>query len=198
MKSTIPSHQFKSDYLHLHILETDRLILRPLKREDSQEAFKNWSSDPNVAKYTTWEAHKSEKETKEFIDGVISNYNANLMDSWGIILKASNRLIGTGGYTPGSKKGNICTIGYALSKKYWNRGIMTEAVRKMVEYGFSHLQPSRIQSYTNIEHIASQRVLEKIGFKFEGVLRNYCFHHGIPIDVKMFSILASEVINNEL
>jgi [ribosomal protein S5]-alanine N-acetyltransferase len=186
-------NKIENNYSHLPVLETERLILRPLQEKDIQEVYDNWASDPKVAKYTSWKAHQSINETAQFVNQVVSNYEDGLMDTWGIVSKSDSRLIGSGGYTPDSKKGGVCNIGYALSRPYWNQGLMTEAVKKMVEFGFSTLMPSRLQSYVYVEHEASQKVLKKVGFQFEGILRNYCLHHGKPTDVNMFSVQPSDL-----
>ena len=89
-------------------------------------------------------------------------------------------------------------IGYALARKYWGQGLMTEAVRAMLDYGFNLLRLNRIEARCDVENIASWRVMEKAGMKFEGVLRQNIFLHGRPRDARMYGILREEWSTTEL
>ncbi|SEK25191.1 GNAT family N-acetyltransferase [Paenibacillus sp. OK003] len=68
----------------------------------------------------------------------------------------------------------IPLIGYKLTPEYWHQGIMTEVVEKVIEYGFNNLGLNRIEAFVEPENVGSRKVLEKIGFREEGILKgNY-------------------------
>ena len=83
-------------------------------------------------------------------------------------------------------------IGYALARKYWGQGLMTEAVRAMLDYGFNTLHLNRIEARCDVENAGSWRVMEKVGMKFEGVLRQNIMLHGRARDARMYAILRED------
>ena len=147
-------------------LETERLILRKFKIEDANEAFNNWTSDADVAKYVTWSAHKSVEDTKAWLSEVEKVYKDNQNYEWGIVLKETNELIG---YISAYKKEefeNRYEIGYCISKKYWRKGITTESAKCVMEYlinqeGIKHF----ICRHAKLNG-ASGSVMQKAGFRY--------------------------------
>lgn len=83
-------------------------------------------------------------------------------------------------------------LGYVISHNYWNQGIITEATRKIVHYGFTELGLNRIEARCNYNNLSSYRVMEKLGMQFEGVLRKQLKIKGQFIDQRMYSILKSD------
>jgi ribosomal-protein-alanine N-acetyltransferase len=79
-------------------------------------------------------------------------------------------------------------MGYVLAQPYWGNGLMTEAVRAAIAFGFHVMYLQRIQAYCAVENIGSARVLEKAGMELEGILHNYVLVKQRPQDVKMYAI----------
>lgn len=79
-------------------------------------------------------------------------------------------------------------LGYWLAEPYWGQGIITEAIKEMVDYGFAHLEITRIYARPFSTNLASQRVLEKAGFKKEATLKNAFFKNGEYLDELIYSI----------
>jgi ribosomal-protein-alanine N-acetyltransferase len=126
-----------------------------------------------------------EENAKWFIE--FAEKNKKL--SWAIRGKNS-QLIGSIGFHGESKKGNHCDeIGYWLAKPYWGRGIVTEAVKKLCEYGFDKLNLVRIEAPIFAFNIASCRVVEKCGFIKEGIMRKAYFKNGEFIDGVMYALV---------
>ena len=84
-------------------------------------------------------------------------------------------------------------LGYYIAEKYWGRGIMTEAVKQMCRYIFDNSDILRIYAEPFAFNAASCRVLEKAGFKYEGTLRQNAVKNGKVLDMKMYSLLKSEI-----
>ncbi|MBW4494589.1 MAG: GNAT family N-acetyltransferase [Oscillatoria princeps RMCB-10] len=175
----------------LPALETDRLLLRKMTMEDAADMFE-YASNPDVAKFTTWRAHKSVEDSELFLRAVMDEYRKHEPSSWGIEEKFERKLIGTCGFANWSPSDFRGEIGYALSRKYWGKGYMTEAVRAAIDFGFRTLQLNRIEARCEIKNIASARVMEKAGMRFEGILRQHAFYKGAFRDLKMYSILRKE------
>ena len=146
-----------------HIIVTERLILRKLKKEDAESVFSNWASDPEVCKYLTWNPHKSIEDTNRIMDIWLKEYENPNTFRFGIVLKENDELIGAidvVGFIDGNPE-----IGYCLSRKYWNKGYMSEACKAFTNYLFSNGYESIIIE-ADENNIASNKVIEKTGFKF--------------------------------
>lgn len=176
-------------------IETNRLILRKMRMEDAEDIFE-YASDPEVSQYTTWLPHQSIADSRHFLSFIKKRYkNAEAID-WGIVHKADKKLIGTCGFSEWVRQHNRAEIGYVISKKYWGRGYMSEAVHALLEFGFRKLKLNRIEALCQVKNIASARVMEKVGMKFEGILRQKMFVKGEYWDLKIYSILEQEFIAN--
>lgn len=173
------------------VLETERLQLRRLTLQDAHDVF-SYASDPEVTKYLMWPPHESIDDSLTFIASAIDLYKKRQPGPWGIVLKETRMIIGTCDYIhwwPGHKRAEI---GYALSQQYWGRGLMTEAVREMIAYGFREKGLNRIQAMCEIPNIGSARVMEKVGMTDEGVLRQYMIQRGKFRDMKIYAILKKD------
>jgi ribosomal-protein-alanine N-acetyltransferase len=151
-----------------------------------------YASDPNVSKYLLWETHKSVEDSLNFIRATIKLYENSLPGSWGIVYKENNRLIGTGGYHWWQREHRKAEIGYTISPRYWNKGIMTEALGEIIKFGFEQMKLHRTEARVYIENAASERVMIKCGMVYEGIIRESLFVKGKFRDFKMFSILEDE------
>ena len=151
-------------------LETDRLILRPFELDDAESMFNNWASDEEVTKYLTWITHKSIEETKEILAFWVNQYEKEERINFAIVYKENNELIGgidVVGYLEG-----VPVIGYNLSRKYWNKGIMTEACKRVIELLFS-LNHEKIIIEAMVENIGSNRVIQKCGGVYQSTYDDY-------------------------
>ena len=149
--------------LLLDELSTERLVLRKLVIDDVNSIFNNWANDPEVTKYMTWKAHKSIEETKQILDIWLKEYKNPKTIRYGIVLKENNELIGAIDVV--DYIDNNPEIGYCLSRKYWNKGYMTEACKAVVEYLFA-IGYKTILIEADERNIGSNRVIEKVGFKY--------------------------------
>ena len=172
-------------------LETERLILRKIQEDDAEDVF-GYAKNPEVAKYTTWEAHKSLKDTKIYINWVIGRYKNDETGDWVIQLKETGKIIGSLGFAQLDLHNSCGSIGYALGKEYWGRGIATEAVKRLIQFGFEEMELNRIDAVHIPENEASGKVMQKSGMKYEGLIRQKLFAKGIFWDVKQYSITKDE------
>ncbi|MGE7672343.1 GNAT family N-acetyltransferase [Lysinibacillus sp. NPDC094403] len=167
------------------VLKTARLTLRPISLNDLEAMF-NYASSENVARYVTWEPHKSLDDTKEFVELILNGYSQGKHLFWGI--EYEQKLIGTIDFVSINETHKFAEIGYVLSEAYWNKGITTEAAKKLIDFGFNELGLVRIQARCFEENIGSQKVMEKSGMLYEGILRKSMFVKGIHQNVKMYAI----------
>lgn len=148
-------------YKRTPILETERLILRPLKAKDAQEMFK-WLSDERVTKYMTYSTYNNVDRVKYLINEIIPNSKDS---HWGFVLKETNQLIGSGSIYF-SEKHDAWNFGYNLNYDYWGNGYATEAAKRMIKFAYDELGARDFCATHAADNPASGRVIEKCGLKF--------------------------------
>ncbi len=150
-------------------LETDRLILRNIVDSDAEDIF-DYSHNEDVGPNAGWKPHENIEETKQIINDVFKDE----ISVFGIILKDTKKLIGTIGLIADPKRENprARMLGYALSKDYWGLGIMTEAAKSVINYGFKSPCTDIITCCCYSYNKRSRRVIEKCGFVHEGTLHD--------------------------
>lgn len=177
-------------------ISTKRLILRKISLNDAQTLFKYWS-DPQVTQYLNLNTFKNIEQSLKMIGLLNSLYTKGKGIRWAIALKKNNIVIGTCGYNSWIKKSSRGEIGYELGREYWGNGYATEAVQKIIEYGFKTMNLNRIEAFTVPEAVSSVHLLEKLGFKKEGVLREYGYLNGKFLDENVYSLLKRDWIKKK-
>lgn len=148
------------------VLETERLVIRPWKQSDLKDFFE-YASVEGVGEMAGWNHHKSIQESREILDMFINEHKTFALE-----LKNSGKVIGSLGiekinptYDP-YKNMYGKEIGYVLSKDYWGRGLMTEAVKRVIDFCFDDLNLNYLWISHWIKNDKSRRVIEKCGFEF--------------------------------
>ena len=180
-------------YGYMPELDTPRLRLRKLTMRDAQDIF-DYSRDPQVAKHVLWDAHRSVGESRAYLRYMLRKYRMGEPASWGIELKSTGRIIGTIGYMWIQSDNAAAEVGYSLSRAYWGQGIMTEALRAVIDYAFSSLRLNRIEAIHEVDNPASGAVMRKCGMQYEGRLRQKLFNKGRFVDVDLYAILRSDFL----
>lgn len=178
----------------LPTFETDRLKLRLFEEKDVDDIYE-YCSDDEVTKYLPFSTYKSKQNAIDRIQFCLEGYN-KLENPilWAIEYKEENKLIGGIDFIKWDYDSSCAEIGYILNRKYWNRGIMTEALKEVIKFGFEKMELNRIQIKCDERNIASSKVMEKNGLKYEGTLRQKEYIKGEYINLKMYSILKEEYI----
>lgn len=147
---------------------TDRLILRKFNISDTRDMFKNWASDSEVTKFLQWEPHISEEYTKSIIETWIKDYKTEMSYHWAVELKETKEVIGEIYIFNIKQKRRCCEIGICISKRFWNKGISTEALASTINFIFKETEIWRIIAMHDVENIASKKVILKSKMKYEG------------------------------
>jgi len=182
---------FESVFFTLPTLETRRLILRPLRMGDAKDLFA-YASDPQVSRHVLWDTHQSIRDSRMFLRFAIRQYRRGLPGSFAITLKDSGRMIGTVGFMWINPDWASAEVGYSLSRDYWNQGIMTEALREVVAFGFDRLKLNRIEAQHETDNPASGRVMAHVGMQYEGTLRQRLKNKGRYVDVALYAMLRTD------
>ena len=175
------------------VLETDRLILRKLKVSDYEDMYE-YSKRDEVTKYLLWRSHPDLYYTKDYLSYVQSRYRAMEFFDWALILKDSGKMIGTCGYANLDFENNLAEIGYVINPDFQRRGYATEAVQRVIDYGFTELNLHRIEARYIVGNEVSRRVMEKCGMRFEGIHRSSLFVKGEYVSVGYCALTADDHI----
>ncbi|WP_342434154.1 GNAT family protein [Neobacillus sp. FSL H8-0543] len=173
------------------VLETERLFLRKISLKDVDDMF-SYCSKEEVAKYVTWNAHRTISDTMEFVEFTLEQYANKKVAPWGIEYKENGKLIGSIDFVSWQLNHKTAEIGYVLSQDYWGNGIITEAVKEVIRFGFEKMGVVRIQARCFEENAGSERVMEKAGMSFEGTLRKAMLAKGKHQNLKVYSIVKEE------
>ena len=173
------------------ILETERLRLRELDMTDVAVLYPYWT-DPAVTEYFTLEPFKSIEEGAGMVALLAGLHAANQGIRWAITRKTDQTVLGTCGFHNVKPEHHRAEMGYELGKAYWRQGYMTEALTAIMDYGFKMLDYNRIEAFVNLGNIRSTGCLEKVGFKLDGLLRQYEYARGQFVDQYCYSALRSE------
>jgi len=173
-------------------LETERLILRDFLADDWLRVLE-YQSDPLYLRYYEW-TERTPESVQEFIGWFLDNQKQEprIKFQLAVTLKSNNLLIGNCGVRMDKAGAVQADIGYELDPKHWNHGYATEAASAMVDFGFSHFGVHRIWSWCIAGNVGSAHVLEKLGMRLEGHLRENEFYKGRWWDTLIYAILADE------
>ena len=182
---------YQGIFSRLPVLETQRLILRPLRMRDAQDLYA-YARDPQVSRHVLWDAHKSVWQSRQYLRDAIRQYRKGLPGSFAIALRDSGRMIGTIGFMWVNTDHASAEVGYSLARDCWNQGYATEALRAVLRFGFNTLRLNRIEAQHELDNPASGRVMEKCGMRCEGTLRQRVFNKGRFSDVRLYAILRGD------
>jgi ribosomal-protein-alanine N-acetyltransferase len=159
------------DFSTFPTLTTPSLVLRQTVPGDAADLF-SYSSDPEVMKYDSPSVPMREMaEAVAAIENSRQRFVSKESINWSIVFKDENRVIGSLGFYFLDRVYYKVDLGYTVARPYWRRGIATEAGRALLQFGFETLHLHRINVDTRIDNIASVRLMEKLGFRYEGVRR---------------------------
>lgn len=178
-------------FARLPRLETPRLLLRPLVMHDAQDIY-DYSRDPEVARYVLWSAHRSVSESRAYLRYILRQYRDGMPSSWGIVLKATGRVVGTIGYMTYSEENSTVEVGYSLARPLWNQGLMTEALYAVLGFSFEQMRIHRVEAQHDAANPASGRVMLKCGMRHEGRLRERVYNKGRFVDVDLYAMVRDD------
>ena len=174
-------------------LKSRRLSLERVNMDGLLD-FHNYSVNKNLYKYLEYPPFSSMAESKKYLHKLIDRTESESNHYWFIKLK-SNKVIGTIGLIDIDYRKGMAEVGYGISPEFWGQGYFKEALAAVLDYCFGTLGFHRVWAKTHIENKPSIAGLEKIGFKQEGVLRDfYLDFNGSYYDAVILSILDSEYI----
>lgn len=174
------------------LLRTDRLVLREFAADD-WEALHAVESHPDVARYQSFAA-RTEEESRAYVLGAMADAAEEPRRTWelAVVRAGDGRPIGRCGFGLTDDDGAQAMLWYTLHPAEWGHGYATEAARALVDFGFRELGLHRVWADCDPANTASWRVLEKLGMRREGHLRENARIKGEWVDSLIYAILARE------
>lgn len=181
------------EHLGTKTIETKRLILRRFEINDAKAMFHNWANDDEVTRFLTWPSHKSIEVSQAVLGEWINNYAADDFYQWAIVLK-SNGDEPIGGISVVLHRDDIkmVHIGYCIGRKWWCNGIVSEALMALIEFFFKEVGINRVEARFDPINVASGKVMQKCGMKYEGTVRQGDLNNTGICDYSMYGIVASD------
>jgi RimJ/RimL family protein N-acetyltransferase len=173
-------------------LETNRLLLRPFEARDAQ-AFSDYRSDPEVARYQGWNAPFSLEKAKPFVIEM-KHITPGTLGDWyqvAVELKSYGYLIGDIGFKV-LQDGRQGEIGFTLAREYQGKGYALEAVERIFQYLFEQFDLHRVQANCDPRNLASVRLLERLGMRREGHTIESARYKGEWADEYWYAVLQRE------
>jgi len=170
------------------VIETERLLLRRITNEDVNEVFE-LRSNPETMKYIPRPLVKTTEDALEHIAMIEDKIVTNIGINWGITLKKNRKLLGIIGYYRMQPENYRAEIGYMLLPEFHGKGIIPEAVNRLITYGFEELKLHSIEAVIDPENFASEKVLQKCGFVKEAHFKESEFYQGRFLDKVIYSLL---------
>ena len=174
-------------------LESTRLLLRPFAVADAQAMYDNWASDPEVTRFLTWPPHKSVEDTKAILTDWAKSYGQDNYYQWAIVLKENgDKPIGSISVVSMKEELDLVHVGYCLGRPWWRQGIMTEALRTLIDFFFAEVGANRIECMHDPGNPHSGMVMQNCGMRYEGTLRSSARNNQGVCDACWYGLLRSE------
>lgn len=148
------------------LIHSARIILRPFVLDDALLMYKNWAKDPDVTRYMTWFPHKDITETKSVISQWADQYAKANFYQWAIVLKETNKPIGSIGIVELDEDSQSGEIGYCIGKQYWHQGYTSEALRTVLDFLINFVKFRTLTARHDIRNPNSGGVMRKCGMKY--------------------------------
>ena len=171
------------------MLQTERLILRRFVESDAEAMFQNWASSAENLTYVTWDPHPDFEVTRNSIRKWVASYANPNYYKWAICLKENpKQVIGDISIVEMDENDSCCEIGYILGKNYWGRGMMTEALKAVLDFCFTQADFQKVRARYASLNPASGRVMEKAGMSYLKTVANGVGRKGYLADLIYYQI----------
>jgi len=179
------------DFTHFPVLETERLTLRKIQPDDVNALLKMFGN-PEVVQFIEMQPIKTIEQANEWLKWMGGAFAAKDGLRWGVTLK-DGAFIGSAGLHRWNHEAHYAEIGCDISYPFWGNGYGQETLNRVIEFGLDNMNLNRIEASVIKGNNRSVHVMEKLGFKQEGTLRQRLLKGGKYYDIYIFSLLRCDV-----
>ena len=183
----------KLNFTPFPILETERIILRKISLKDAPALF-TIRANPEVMKYIAKPVAKEISEVKSLINKILYGIKSNNSIAWGIVLRNQENIIGTVSFHNIEKPHFRAEIGYHIHPDFWNKGILSEILPSVIDYGFNKMKLHSIEAQIDPENVNSKKLLLKNNFIKEAYYKGNYFFNEQFLDTEVYSLLKPNQI----
>ena len=180
------------NHLGTQRIETSRLVLRRFTLADADAMYKNWAGDPEVTKYLTWQTYSGVETANEILSIWTKEYEKENFYQWAIELKELGQPIGSISVVEQKEKAKVAHIGYCIGRNWWNRGIMSEALKAVMDFLFDEVGFNRLESRHDPNNPNSGKVMARCGMKLECTMRQSDWNNQGICDASWYALLKEE------
>ena len=165
--------------------------MRPFSLGDAADVFE-YAGDPQVTRFLALETQRSVDDVRRLLATMIAACNTGQVLMVAVELKKKGKVVGGCAMRNWDRESSRLEFAYALAHRYWGQGIIPEALNALIELAFTRMGLNRIEVHTSPDNAASCRMVEKIGFQREGVIRRHEFYKDEYHDLVMYALLRDE------
>ena len=171
-------------------LYTNRLLLRQITTDDTEQVFKGLSH-PDVTRYYGV-SYQTLTATQAQINWYYALFAQQTGIWWGLCHPANLELMGACGFSNLSRRHSKAELGFWLLPEYWNQGLMYEAIEACIDFILNEIRLHRLEAYVETPNLASAALLKKLQFQQEGTFRDYEYKNGQYINLAIFARLCTD------
>jgi [ribosomal protein S5]-alanine N-acetyltransferase len=172
-------------------MDTDRLRLIKLSQEHGEDMYAYASCEETV-RYMSWPSHGSPEQTARFIDLAQELYEGEMHYDWAIWHRKDKKMIGTIGLHGLDRDNNGAEMGFIIAKSYWGMGLVHESAQRLLRFCFEEMDFSLMKAYCDPDNHGSERVLEKLGMTYGGLVPYQLMKQPDPVEYKYYFIKKDE------
>jgi [ribosomal protein S5]-alanine N-acetyltransferase len=172
-------------------LETERFSLREIVPADAEDLYRIFS-DEETMRYWSCRPYTTIDQARRLIDGISKLVRDGAGIHWGITLRGDNRLIGKCGYNEWRKAHRRGDISYIVAREQWGKGVVSEAMCAVLDFGFDQMNLHSVEAGVTPGNDGSTRMLQKLGFRLEGHLRESYLAEDVFVDSLIYSLLRRD------
>jgi [ribosomal protein S5]-alanine N-acetyltransferase len=174
-------------------LETNRLVLRKFEVSDAEPMYRNWANDSEVTKFLTWLPHDDVHVSEDVLRDWISQYGNNTFYQWAIVLKENGlEPIGSISIVKMDERIGMVHVGCCIGKKWWHKGITSEALAKLIGFFFEEAQVNRVESRHDPRNPNSGKVMGNCGMQYEGTVKQGDWNNQGICDYSIYGLVAED------
>lgn len=174
------------------VLRGDRVVLRHPVAEDAPQVLEIFG-DADAMRYWSHEPFTEIGAAAAYVDRIHAGFAERRLIQWAVTLASDDVLIGTVTLVGFDWRSRRCELGYMLSPREWGRGLASEAVHRVLQFAFDELDLHRVEADVDPRNAASARLLERLGFVREGLLRDRWYTYGEFSDSALYGLLRGEL-----
>ncbi len=191
-----PKPKVSNVFFNLPILETERLILRPVAQEDTEDLLLIYA-DPETLQFTPVRTRETIEEVDTCIEKYKGRYKNGKPAPWAMVLKEEDVVIGLCGFIKWIPELSCAELVYLAARGYWDQGFAAEAKHAVVTYAFNSMGLNRIESHVYSGDQTSLEVNQELGFQVVGTVPEYGYYKGAYRDCIILSLLKKDFDANQ-